>query len=83
MYHGHKIIFEQDQSLIPNYLIKDYTNYLNNKLFCLEAEIDVPWMNLPMVLKELEDLKADVSKEDKVKELKDYFEHISEGLVYG
>lgn len=78
-----KIIFEQDQSLIPNYLIKDYTNYLNNKLFSLEAEIDVPWMNLPMVLKELEDLKADVSKEDKVKELKNYFEHISEGLVYG
>ena len=39
-------------------------------------------MNLPMVLKELEDLKSDASQQEKVKELKDYFEHISQGLVH-
>ena len=77
-----KTIFEQDQSLIPNHLITDYKNHLTNKLFNLEADIDVPWMNLPMALKELETLKSDASQKDKVKELKDYFEHISEGLVY-
>lgn len=77
-----KIIFEQDQSLIPNHLIDDYRNHLHNKLFNLEADIDVPYMNLPMVLKELEDLKSDASQQEKVKELKDYFEDISQGLVH-
>ena len=77
-----KVIFEQDQSLVPKYLINDYLDFLNNKLFNLDTDSDVPWMNLSMVLKELEDLKSDSSIEEKIKELKDYYESRA-GLLIG
>ena len=76
-----KNIYDYDKSLIPHYLIEEYNYHINNKLFNLNTGKDVPWVNLPKVLDQLEKLKSKNVEPYKLKELKDYYESRSGSLV--
>ena len=71
-----RLIFEQDQYLVPEYLRKDICKHLNRKLFHLDMNHQVPWMNMPRVISEIEQLNSDLSKKSKIIELEKYYKKI-------
>ena len=76
-----RIIFEQNEELIPDDLLKTYHNHISKKLFNSESNINVPWTNLPKVLNELRDLKSNASNKDRLDDLKKYYDDISYKFV--
>ena len=71
-----KVIFEQDQYLVPEQLREHICKKLNRKLFHLDLNNDVAWMNMPKVISEIEKLNSDPSKRSRVIELERYYKKI-------
>ena len=77
-----RIVFEQNEELIPDHLRKIYRNHISKKLFNSESDISVPWTNLPKVLNELKDLKSNAINKERLDDLKSYYDDMCNKFAY-